>query len=146
MKPLKESSPAALEYPDPDLLYTLVDLYFTNVNLFFPLLHRPTFERTMADDPYHQNVEFSMTLLLVCAIGVRYSDDPRVLAHGNDNPRSPGWIWFHQVQELKRSAMWQSSLYDAQRYCVSSVTKLFCLKLNVFLAFCVIFAQRFSRA
>lgn len=120
MRPLKGTRSPALEFPDPDLLYSLVDLYFTYTNPFFPLLHRPTFEKFMSDDPYHQNVEFGMILLLVCAIGVRYSDDPRITAHGYDNPQSPGWLWFHQVQETKRSALWQSSLFDIQKYCVSS--------------------------
>ncbi|KAH9033208.1 hypothetical protein EDB83DRAFT_2319081 [Lactarius deliciosus] len=36
-------------FPEPDLIDQLVDLFFSRINLFLPLLHRPTFERHLRD-------------------------------------------------------------------------------------------------
>ena len=33
------------DFPPPDLLEKLIDLYFKNMNDYLPLLHRPTFEQ-----------------------------------------------------------------------------------------------------
>jgi hypothetical protein len=35
--------PPRYTFPEPDLIEQLVDLYFSRINLFYPLLHRPTF-------------------------------------------------------------------------------------------------------
>lgn len=105
-------------FPEPDLLASLVDLYFTHINSFLPILHRPTFERAIADELHQRDIHFAMVLLLVCATANRYCDDPRVSAVSYDHCLSPGWGWFYKAQEMQRSMMFKPSLYDLQAYCV----------------------------
>ncbi|PBK99196.1 hypothetical protein ARMGADRAFT_918028, partial [Armillaria gallica] len=79
--------------PEDDLLSSLVDLYFAEVNPFVPLLHRPTFEKSVKDKLYLEDKDFTMVLLLVCAVASRYTDDPRVLSDGVTAKQSSGWKW-----------------------------------------------------
>ncbi|KAJ7889902.1 hypothetical protein B0H14DRAFT_2285223, partial [Mycena olivaceomarginata] len=67
------------DFPPPDLAASLVDLYFAHINLLLPLLHRPIFARALAAGLHLTNDGFAATYLLVCAIGARFSSDPRVL-------------------------------------------------------------------
>ncbi|ESK85138.1 hypothetical protein Moror_3593 [Moniliophthora roreri MCA 2997] len=106
-------------FPEEDLMSDLVDLYFKNINIFMPLLHRPTFERNIAEKLHLENDMFGAVLLLVCANGSRYSDDPRVLLDGVDNWLSCGWKWFDQVQLVRNSLLSPPTLYDLQFYCLS---------------------------
>ena len=105
-------------FPDRDLMEQLVDAFFMQFNLYQAVLHRPTFERSVAEDLHLTNTGFASTLLLVCAIGSRFSEDPRVFLEGQDSPHSRGWKWFEQVQTA-RSFLVSPSLYDMQFYCVS---------------------------
>lgn len=82
-----------------------------------PLLHRPTFEKSVSEGLHRTNAMFGATLLLVCAHGARYSDDPRVLAA--ESPRSAGWRWFEQVNILRKSLYHRTSLYELQMHVVS---------------------------
>ncbi|KAJ2936611.1 hypothetical protein H1R20_g482, partial [Candolleomyces eurysporus] len=66
------------EFPEPDLLNALVGYYFKHINIELPLLHRPTFEKEIAQGLHKQNATFGGVVLLVCAMGSRYSSDPRV--------------------------------------------------------------------
>lgn len=61
---------------------------------------------------------FAATVLLVCAVGSRYSDDPRVFLDDTNTPHSCGWKWFDQVQVVRKSLLAPPSLYDLQFYCV----------------------------
>ncbi|KAH9173662.1 fungal-specific transcription factor domain-containing protein [Lactarius sanguifluus] len=103
-------------FPEPDLIDQLVDLYFSRINLFLPLLHRPTFERHLRDGLHFQDQAFASVLLCLCACASRYSDDPRVLLEGSTAWHSSGWKWFSQVQMLRRSLMGPPVLYDVQMY------------------------------
>lgn len=103
-------------YPDADLIPSLIDAYFLNFNIFIPLLHRPTFEKSVAEGLHLSDSMFSSTLLLVCAHGSRYSEDPRVLAEGSDNPRSAGWKWFEQVNVFRSSLYQRTGLYELQMH------------------------------
>jgi hypothetical protein len=107
-------------YPDEDLSPRLIDAYFEQINHFLPLLHRPTFEKSVADGLHLTDPMFGATLLLVCAHGSRYSDDPRVLAEGSDSPRSAGWKWFEQVNVLRKSLFKRTTLYELQMHAVRS--------------------------
>uniref|UniRef100_A0A0W0F039 Zn(2)-C6 fungal-type domain-containing protein n=1 Tax=Moniliophthora roreri TaxID=221103 RepID=A0A0W0F039_MONRR len=113
------------DFPAEDLMNDLVDLYFKNINIFIPLLHRPTFERDVAMKLHLKDDMFGAVLLLVCANGSRYSDDLRVLLDGVDSWTSCGWKWFDQVQAARTSLVSPPSLYDLQFYSLSS---LFLLK------------------
>ncbi|KAG5648611.1 hypothetical protein DXG03_003222 [Asterophora parasitica] len=51
-------------YPPPDLLTALVDAYFVHVNVHLPLLHRPTFEKSLAENLHYASPSFGA--FLVC--------------------------------------------------------------------------------
>lgn len=103
-------------FPPRDLLMRLVALYFSNVNIFFPVLHRPTFEKTLASHAHLSDDGFAKTVLLVCALGARYSDDPR--AHLPATPLgTAGWVWYDQVKLIVSG---QPTLTGLQNYCVSN--------------------------
>ncbi|KAJ7114697.1 hypothetical protein C8R44DRAFT_880780 [Mycena epipterygia] len=71
-------------FPEPDLLSELIALYFEHVNPYYPLLHRPTFERSVADGLHTRDASFGAVVLPVSAIASRFSDDvrpPHVIDH-----------------------------------------------------------------
>ncbi|KAG6833970.1 hypothetical protein H0H93_012869, partial [Arthromyces matolae] len=105
-------------FPPEDLMMDLIDLYFSNANLFLPLLHRPTFEKALAEKLHLRDEGFAVVLLLVCAVASRYSDDPRTLIDGVQQKASAGWKWYHQVQLSKKNVLASPLLYDLQYYCV----------------------------
>lgn len=105
-------------FPEDDLIPHLVDAYFTQINPFLPLLHRPTFEKSIADGLHKTNPLFGGSVMLVCALGSRYSDDPRVFVGDAKNTRSAGWKWFDQVNVLRRSLFERTSLYELQMHAV----------------------------
>ena len=81
-------------------------------------MHRPTFEKSVAEGLHSTDSMFGATLLLVCAHGSRYSDDPRVFADGSDNPRSTGWKWFEQVDTCRTTFSKRTTLYELQMHAV----------------------------
>jgi len=107
-------------FPPPDLLDSLIHHYFSTVNIFLPLLHRPVFERSIAMQLHHTDDDFAANVLLVCALGARYSNDDRVKLDGIDDWSSSGWRWFNQVEAHRRSyhSLGSPTLYDLQFYCV----------------------------
>jgi len=119
----EEISPHALhEFPDDGLMSTLIDLYFVHINTYTPLLHRPTFDDGIRNGQHLRDEGFGSTVLLVCAIGARFSDDPRVyLANHPGNPLSSGWGWFKQVQMIRKSLLAPPGLYDLQIYCLTAI-------------------------
>jgi hypothetical protein len=106
-------------FPEHDLMVSLIDLYFKCINWMLPILHRPTFERSISEGLHIQDASFASTLLMVCAVAARYSDDRRVLMDGTDIRHSAGWTWFDQVRVMRRSLLSPPSLYELQFYCVS---------------------------
>lgn len=110
-----------LEFPDPDLLTSLIDIYFEHVNPFTALLHAPSFRRSVEDGLHLRDDGFGQVTLMLCAIAARFSDDPRVLLDGGHDQslHSAGWKWFSQVEVTRRSLLTPPCLYDLQIYCVS---------------------------
>ncbi|THV06403.1 hypothetical protein K435DRAFT_816004 [Dendrothele bispora CBS 962.96] len=106
-------------FPEDDLLHNLINEYFINVNVFLPLLHRPTFERAVAEKLHETNDMFAAVVLLVCAVASRYTQDRRVLLDGVDSWHSCGWKYFDQVQLVRKSLLAPPTLYDLQFYCLS---------------------------
>ncbi|KAF8624184.1 hypothetical protein AX15_006006 [Amanita polypyramis BW_CC] len=106
-------------FPPNDLLLSLIELYFAEVNLFLPILHRPSFERSVAQGLHYADHWFGAVLLLVCAVGSYYSDDPRVLLDGEDDRNSSGWKWFEQVQLAGKDILAPPHLYNLQIHCLS---------------------------
>ncbi|KAJ3513961.1 hypothetical protein NLJ89_g2653 [Agrocybe chaxingu] len=116
LKPVQRSH---YTFPEPDLSKELLDLYFEHINLHFPLLHRPSFERSLRDNFQYSNSSFGAVYLLVCAIGARFSKDVRVLYEGSDSYHSAGWKWFNQVETGTISYLSLPSLYDLQLHCLT---------------------------
>jgi hypothetical protein len=65
--------------PPTDLAHKLINLFFTNVNIHFPLLHRPTFERQWREGLQFRDPWFSCLCLTVFAVSSRWCSDVRVL-------------------------------------------------------------------
>ncbi|THH13554.1 hypothetical protein EW146_g6678 [Bondarzewia mesenterica] len=107
------------DFPDPDLLQNLVDLYFRHLNDFMPLFHRPAFDQSLADGLHYRNSGFGKVVLLVCAVGAKYSNDPRVLLEGTNDWYSAGYKWFSQVEVAPRLGQAPPSLYDLQMHAVA---------------------------
>ncbi|KIM46821.1 hypothetical protein M413DRAFT_440395 [Hebeloma cylindrosporum] len=105
-------------FPELDLALHCTDLYFKRDNLYLPLLHRPTFDRSVQEGRHLEDEKFARVFLLVCAVGARYSDDPRVLLDAVDPSHSSGWKWFNQVQTMKRSLISPPTVEDLQSYCL----------------------------
>jgi hypothetical protein len=112
-----------LTFPPDDLLSKLIDSYFTHVNVITPLLHRPSFERSVALGTHLRDADFGEVLLLVCAVGAHYVDDARVLLDGVTK-HSAGWEWFRQVPVMQRSVFTVPTLYDLQLCCVRAFSHL----------------------
>ncbi len=106
-----------LFFPPDDLLADLLNLYFAYFHLYMPLLHEPSFRRSVASGLHIRDHRFGAVLLLVCAVASRYSNDPRIFLEGASE-HSCGWRWFVQTQGMPRSVFDSPSLYDLQHCCV----------------------------
>ncbi|KAF8990214.1 fungal-specific transcription factor domain-containing protein [Cyathus striatus] len=108
-------------FPPPDLIKKLTDAYFEHVNFLYPLLHKPTFDRAVINNLHLHDEGFGSVLLLVCAVGSRYTDciDERTLFDGENSPYSAGWKWYNQVQVVKSGLVDSPTLYDLQLYCLA---------------------------
>lgn len=127
-----ESSPSKFDFPPFDLVTSLIPIYFEHVNNYLPLLHRPTFEKCVLAGLHFRDEAFGITVLLVCAIAARHSDDPRVLLEGHDKPGSrlsAGWKWFNQTHMMKRSILLLPSLHELQYFAVCTALASATLKL-----------------
>ncbi|OCH86476.1 hypothetical protein OBBRIDRAFT_737959 [Obba rivulosa] len=118
---INEDLPPHRDFPDEDLLPDLIDLYFARVNDYMPLLHRPTLENGIKEGLHLRDEGFGSTVLLVCAIGARYSSDKRVFLEGYDNSHTSGWKWFKQVQMVRKSLLAPPRLYDLQIYVLMAI-------------------------
>ncbi|KAF9009902.1 hypothetical protein BDQ17DRAFT_1347114 [Cyathus striatus] len=86
-------TPIRYTFPQQDLMDELVNAYFEHVNLIMPLLHRPTFDRSVAQGLHlHDN-----------GFGGCYS-----------------WIqWFNQVNVVKDKLLAVPNVYDIQMYALA---------------------------
>ncbi|KAJ7458289.1 fungal-specific transcription factor domain-containing protein [Mycena galericulata] len=114
-----EHRPSVVHYtfPDDNLMASLVSLYFSNVNMFIPLLHRPTFLKCISEGLHMHHSGFAATVLLVCAVGSLYgpwTDASYVSEEGR------GWEWYNQVTLSGHALRQQPTLYDLQAYCLAA--------------------------
>ncbi|EEB93922.1 hypothetical protein MPER_07357, partial [Moniliophthora perniciosa FA553] len=115
-----DTSHPEYQFPEDDLMKDLIDLYFTKMNILLPVLHRPTFERNIAEKLHLENGVFAGILLLVCANASRMSNDPRVLLPAVDSWLSCGWKWFVQIDLVGKKFLDVPTLYNLQNICGSS--------------------------
>jgi len=108
-------------YPPEDLLQSLVSIYFEKQHLILPVLHRPTFMKSLNSGQHIWDSTFGMTVLLVCAVASRYSHDPRVLVPGDSTSLSSGWKYFSQVPILRNPLLYRTTIYDIQYYSLAIV-------------------------
>ncbi|KAJ7045258.1 fungal-specific transcription factor domain-containing protein [Mycena alexandri] len=87
------------KFPEDDLLKTLVKNYFDQINPILNILHAPTFNESVADGLHLRDRSFGAVLLVVCALGSRYSEDRRVFLVGATSEHSCGWKWDHFLAE-----------------------------------------------
>ncbi|VDC00347.1 unnamed protein product [Peniophora sp. CBMAI 1063] len=87
-----------LIFPEQDLMDDLVRLYFQNLNILMPVLHRPTFEDDLRSSLHLRDRAFGSIVLIVCALGSRFSHDKRVLLPSDQTWLSAGWKWFSQTK------------------------------------------------
>ena len=83
-----------------------------------PLLNRRLFEHDVRNGLHFRDNKFAAIVLAVCALGSRFSTDPRCLAYGDTSPCRNGWKWFNQVPILLQSWYSRACLYDLQLACV----------------------------
>ncbi|KIK65054.1 hypothetical protein GYMLUDRAFT_383150 [Collybiopsis luxurians FD-317 M1] len=110
-----------LNFPPSSLLNSLVDLYFTKHNFFWPLLHRPTFQRAIDTGLHERDRAFGELVLSVCALGARCSSDERVFAdkvHISSQERqySAGWKYITQINPMQEVTA-RNALYVVQTIC-----------------------------
>lgn len=133
-------SPAYI-FPDPPLLYTLMDLYFTQAHPWFNLLHPPTVYRCLGEGLHYHDRGFGGVVLLICATGALCSDDPAVLDddeismhHAPDSSwRSAGWKWARQVDPMRNALSQTPSVYDLQIIVVRTVSYHEVIELSLML-------------
>ncbi|KAJ7751555.1 fungal-specific transcription factor domain-containing protein [Mycena maculata] len=107
-------------FPAPDLLSDLTTLYFAHSNVYYPVLHRPTLEKSIADGLHTRDQSFGAVVLLMCAIASRYSEDPRVLAPGEE-PMRCGWKYFDQIPNTVHHLFNRPTLSHLQYYCLATL-------------------------
>ncbi|KAI0080936.1 hypothetical protein K474DRAFT_1704230 [Panus rudis PR-1116 ss-1] len=109
LEPLSER-----RFPPADLLERLIDLFFTHINNYNPLLFRPLFDQQIAEGLHLRDERFGAVVLLVCATASKFCDDPRVLLEETESKYSAGWKYFRQVQVLSNRLLATPSLLDVQ--------------------------------
>ncbi|KAJ7505464.1 fungal-specific transcription factor domain-containing protein [Mycena galericulata] len=107
-------------YPATDLIASLLELYFINVHPTLPILHRPSFERSVVEGLYLKDPKFGAMLLAVLAVASRYSNDPRVLVNGNT--LSSGWKFVAQIQIVPQ--YFEPNIDEVQFYCLMTLFTL----------------------
>ncbi|EKM58695.1 uncharacterized protein PHACADRAFT_117794 [Phanerochaete carnosa HHB-10118-sp] len=103
------------DFPEPSLMNDLLDNYFQKIHKNFPLLHRPTFLQNIASGLHLTDEGFGATVLLVCALSARFSNNPAALTSGLTSWHWAGWQWFQQVRAVRKLIpLTTTTLYDLQ--------------------------------
>ncbi|KAG6906056.1 hypothetical protein DXG01_016117 [Tephrocybe rancida] len=75
--------------------------------------------RDVSSGLHHTNSAFAGTLILLCAVAARYSNDLRVMDDPKEpgeepDPHSSGWKWFSQVPLVRATPLAPPCLYELQ--------------------------------
>ncbi|KAE9397124.1 hypothetical protein BT96DRAFT_884198 [Gymnopus androsaceus JB14] len=106
------------EFPDEDLIQELAKLYINRINDLLPVLHAPSFLKSIREGLHFKDRHFGAVVLAVCAVGSRFSSDPRVFEEGSNSEQSVGWKWIRQIQPIKTSFLVPPCIYELQLYCI----------------------------
>ncbi|KAF9072557.1 fungal-specific transcription factor domain-containing protein [Rhodocollybia butyracea] len=117
--PQPESPPYS--FPDPDLLALLVRLFFEKIHPYFPMLHRPSFEKSVSEGLHMTDKGFGAVLLMVCSLASQQSNDLRTLSEGTDSEHSQGWRYYRQIQVVHQPFEDVHSIYEFQLYPLSTL-------------------------
>lgn len=121
--PQASPSPSRLEFPPPDIITSLVDSYFAHSNIYYPVLHRPTFQRLLDQEYHRRDGEFGCVLLAVCAIGARFSDHPYVSGVTAEGTNYYMARWLSQTRKVMEKPFTSTAtLFEVQHYCVSRLS------------------------
>ncbi|KAF5392078.1 hypothetical protein D9757_003315 [Collybiopsis confluens] len=116
-----EYKPPVYTFPENDLLRDLIDIFFEEISPYtLPLLHRPTFENAVASGLHLSDQFFGATVLAVCALAARNSNDPRNLIEVTEYEQLAGWKWLRQIQLVRPSFEITTSVYELQLYCLAT--------------------------
>ena len=97
------------------MLSELLDTYYQRVHPNYPLLHWPTFLQSINAGLHLSDEPFGAVLLLVCALGARFSTNPATLPAGATNWQWAGWQWYDQVRVARKlMPLTTTTLYDLQ--------------------------------
>ena len=110
-----------LEFPEMSLMLHLVDSYFDNLDVILPLLHRPSFMRSIEEGLHELDQNFGATVLLVCAIGCMYTDHPSVVHELSTSTPCTAWVLYNQVNRIRKAPYLPHSLHEVQIYPVRSL-------------------------
>ncbi|KAE9390591.1 hypothetical protein BT96DRAFT_925780 [Gymnopus androsaceus JB14] len=108
-------------FPEDDLIHNLIDLYFSKINPYFPMLYRKAVEKSVSERLHHGNKGFGALLLMLCSLASQHSDDPRTLFEGTVSEHSKGWKYFRQIQLVRPGFEEPPSIYEFQLYALASL-------------------------
>ncbi|THU96982.1 hypothetical protein K435DRAFT_778274 [Dendrothele bispora CBS 962.96] len=102
---------SSFEFPPAHLLHQFVNAYFVQQEVYSPLLHRPTFEKGLAQGLHLRDDSFGAVVLAVCALGARI---------GSPSPIKdrPGDKWFNQIRLENFFFRETLELHHLQLYCL----------------------------
>ncbi|KAJ7653435.1 hypothetical protein B0H17DRAFT_957451, partial [Mycena rosella] len=116
-------------FPEPELLKTLFDIFFDQINSLVYVVHIPTLRSTVAAGLHLRDQKCGTVVLTACALGTKFSEDPRVFLEGTNSEHCAGWRWCQQVRPVPTSFLVAPSLYDLQLICVSGSSSEECWTL-----------------
>jgi hypothetical protein len=105
--------------PPDDLLAALVNAYFVHVNDHFPVLHKASFDRHLANGLVETDRSFRALLFSVLALGSRFLEDDRLILpiggrEEGSAEQSRGWPFFRACYPTMSPLSLASSLFDIQ--------------------------------
>ncbi|KAJ7808136.1 fungal-specific transcription factor domain-containing protein [Mycena olivaceomarginata] len=107
-----------LSFPTEPLLSELIGPYFTHQNIYLPLLHRPTFERLVAEGLHLRQESFdSPEMAVLQRQFCLWSMEPSAVDAG----AACGREWFDQVPIVEDRFFERPTLYDLQYYCLAVI-------------------------
>lgn len=124
LAPMLKSPTVRFEFPETSLMLDLVNSYFDNLDVVLPLLHRPSFMRSIAEGLHELDENFGATVLLVCAIGCKYTNHQSVVHELSTSTPCTAWSLYNQVNRIRKVPYLPHSLHEVQTYPVSPLVRV----------------------